>query len=306
MKLVLIFIFVGTVEFCHGQTSFIELSSPNHYEISNGKASKVNRPMVLIYDKNTFGFYEKNVGWKYFNTSNYSSKINPDGGLHEDFSNDETAVTPANYYIVNVDKEKDGITFQIILPTDFTYAAENAKAYSESGKTGTAYISDIKLYKMSLKRQDSINALKKEQEIVLQRNNKINDSIAIVQRDSLARTKYTTSLQKGNNFNKADVNWLLDTIKANVVTDLYFLSDFKITVDKNGVITGAAPTNNMAPADDKCIADINKAIIGKKITPFIAKNGKQYPSYCNLYISLQPSPIKQKGRAGFLLRSIHF
>ncbi len=138
------------------------------------------------------------------------------------------------------------------------------------------------------------------------RPQQVEDSLTIIKGDSLAITKYTASLQKGNNFNNADVNWLLDIIKANVITDLYLSSNFKIMVDMNGVITGAIPTNNMAPADDKCIEDINKAIIGKKVTPFIAKNGKQYPSYSNLYISLLPSPIKQKGHAGSLLRSVHF
>jgi hypothetical protein len=86
------------------------------------------------------------------------------------------------------------------------------------------------------------------------------------------------------------INWLADTLKAKMklATGDMIYSNFKIFIDQDGFITDASPSGSAGHFIPKYLPEIVNIIKGIKLIPFKGKNGKNYSSYTDVYISIIP------------------
>lgn len=106
------------------------------------KMIPIQKSISIIYNKEYCSFYVEGKGVTFFKTRSYETILHGDY-MHTSFLSEETNVTPDGWYSIVIDENKDGIIFQVILPSHagdriypngFTYLVKNAKKYSEDGK----------------------------------------------------------------------------------------------------------------------------------------------------------------------------
>ena len=102
----------------------------------------VKKSISIIYNKEYCTFWVEGKGATFFKTRGYETTLHGDY-IHTSFLSEETNVTPDGWYSIVIDENKDGIIFQVILPSHagdriypngYTYLVNKAEKYSENGK----------------------------------------------------------------------------------------------------------------------------------------------------------------------------
>lgn len=227
---------------------------------------------------------------------------------------EETETTPFGYYQISIYENKDGVMFEVSLPSyagdkvypdGFTYLVEKAQKYSENGKVdGNIQIENWKELEKQERINDSLIIVHREEKEMIERQNNIEDSLLNVKRDSLKNIGQHYIMMKGDNLNPIDIKFLMDTIAAKVTVEKndYFYNNFKIVIDANGFITGAVPYDRQGHIIEKYLPLIVEAINGIKVKAYEAPNGINYPSYAILYISLMWDPYEKPKKKKLLNR----
>ena len=300
-----LFLLITTIHL-KAQDYFSGLIGDSYIESSKGVEKKVNKTIYIVYNRNICTFYAEGQGAITFRIRNYRTELE-EGYMHTSFISEETNVTPDGHYWVMIDPNKNGTTFQVALPTDFTYLVMKTRKYSENGEVkNNAYIQNWKELNKKLKaEEDSLIIVEQKKEYANQKK-KIEDSLVILNRKVEKSNIEIKRLEGGDNSNNVDIRWLRDTVISKVKSEVFFSSDFKILIDKNGVITNATPKNLLPPEMEKYVSKITNVIKGQKTEPFKV-NGQTYPSFANVYISIPPevdSPKKGKKQSLKLLNII--
>ena len=308
------FLFVLCPVFAQGY--FFGLYANSYLETAkygSDKNVRVKKNISIIYNKDYCKFYVEGKGSFFFKTRNYERKMQGKY-LQTSFLSQETSTTPDHYYDVTIFESKDGIMFEVALtsyagdkvyPNGFTYLVEKADKYSENGKVnGNIQIENWKELEKQERINDSVIRVRREEEEKVLRQNKIEDSLFIVKRDSLRNIGQHYILMKGDNLNPIDIKFLMDTIaaKITVAKNDYFYNNFKILIDENGVITNAVPYDRQGHIIEKYLPLIDKAIAGIKVKAYEAPNGLNYPSYAILNITLMCDPNEKPKKKKLLNR----
>jgi hypothetical protein len=228
-------------------------------------------------------------GWVSFPVLHYKTDIMGDGTIMESFVNDETETAPYGRYNIMVFKSKTGYNFEIAMPQSYTLMGEHAEAYSENGRVPNApYIANWKELQAQFAKEDSLVKVKEQQRKEVAIRKKRDDSVEVAGRDSINNLNRIAKLNQGNNYQQLNIRYLADTLAARIRSTIYFYSDFKVHMDRDGIITKAEPVKPMAHNAEPLIVKINDELIGRKLKAYIAPDGNAYPSYTNLYITLLP------------------
>lgn len=291
---------VGSFSFA--QNYFLGLFANSYLETakySTDKMVRVKKSIYIIYNRDYCKFFVEGKDAIFFKTRGYQTRM-VGGYLHTDFISEETSTTPDGRYGIMIDENKDGIIFQVnipsypgdkVYPNGFTYLVEKAEKYSENGKVnGNIQILNWQELHRQQQIDDSVRTMRQAEKVKLNRQNEIDDSIFLIKRDSLKTIEEDLLYSKGDNYNSINIKWLSDTIaaKVKVSQNEYFYSDFKILIDSNGFVIQVIPNGKQGNIIEKYLPMIDKAISGIKLKAFKAKNGRYYPSYTTLYISLTP------------------
>jgi len=181
--------------------------------MKDGKENKVNKSMVLTYNRDYSILYiegEKNV---YFSNQQYTRDLN-EGQLHESYLSSETSTTPYGRYNIQIFHLKNQNIFEVVLP-GVTFYAEHAELYSENGKVQhNPYVNN---WKELLEKEEQRKNLDKQKNILIKdsiRKVEVKDSIQLVQLDSLKRAEKENELQSGNTYIAIDssVDFTLNSI----------------------------------------------------------------------------------------------
>ncbi len=297
---------VGSFSFA--QNNFLGLFANSYLETAKygvDKMVRVKKSIYIIYNRDYCKFYVDGQASIFFRTRGYQTKLIGEY-LHTEFISEETSTTSDGRYGIMIDENKDGIIFQVnipsypgdkVYPNGFTYLVEKAEKYSENGKVN-GNIQVLNWNELHLQQQvdDSIRTIRQAEKINIKRQSEIDDSMYIVKRDSLIRIAEDLRYSKGDNYNPVKIEWLADTIAAKVKVSQndYFYNDFKILIDSNGYVIKAIPNGKQGHIIEKYLPLIDNAIAGIKLKEFKAKNGRYYPSYATLYISLMYDPNTDK------------
>jgi hypothetical protein len=274
------------------QDSFRGLFADSYLETQhNGELKKINKPIYIIYNR-TYCQLSINGTEKSFETEAYSSSIK-NGNIEEGFLNAETKTINRGWYSINIlhdKKSKSTITVNMpLIPGGKAIIVPDAQVYSENGKvTGKVFINNWKELEQKLKYEDSLSKTKvKAVENLNVRRNSY-DSTSISKRDSFLLARQETALNNGNNFNQVNLNPLADVITKIIKPDKkdYFYSNFKVIIDKDGVIIDAFPEGKAGNIIDKYVPLIKNELLNKRVSPYKYKDGKTYQSYAYVYISL--------------------
>lgn len=276
------------------QDSFRGLFADSYLETQyNGELKKINKPIYIIYNR-TYCQLSINGIVRSFETEAYSSHIK-EGNIEEGFLNGENKTITRGWYSINIlhdKKSKSTITVNMpLIPGGKAIIVPDAQVYSENGKvTGKEFITNWKELEQKLKYEDSVSKSKVN---VLENINVLknsNDSTSTSRRDSFLLSRQETALKNGNNFNPINLNPLANVIAKKIEPDKkdYFYSNFKVIIDKDGVIIDAFPEGKAGNIIDKYVPLIKNELLNKRVTPYKYKDGKTYQSYAYIYISLVP------------------
>lgn len=286
------------------QNSYLGLFSKSYVldDANSGTEKKIIGNIYIVYNRDYCLFYVDGRGSNVFPTRSYTTQLIGEY-IHTSFLSEETNTTPDAYYGIMVDEGKKGKGFQVSI-NNITYFVEKSETFSPDGRvTGNVVVKNWKEIEQKMRLDDSLRIVmqKQWQDSLIKKN--IEDSFFIIRRDSLKLIKVDSQLELGNNYNQINLKWLNDTVVSKVNTDFYFTSIFKILIDKNGIVIGATPVNSLAPNFEKYVPLINKAVIGQRIKPF-ELNGKNYPSYAEVYISIPSEADKPKKDNKHILKSL--
>lgn len=267
------------------QNSMQGLFSNTYLELTSSGEQIIKKSIYIIYNREYCSFFVEGPGTMSFSTFNYQKSIQVDG-IHTFFLSLETSVTKEGWYGVDIVENKGGISFQVSQPNDITFYVAKAQKYTEDGKV-TSYLSVD--YDKSLKWirfEDSLAKAKSLEKIILKQQKDTEDSTYLVNRDSIKAEAKERKLTAGNNYNRTDLKWLAELVIKNVHISGYCYGDVKVIIDKDGIITKIEASKIFQ--GEQFIDPINTALVGQKTNPFVAANGKSYPSYGNVYIFLEP------------------
>jgi hypothetical protein len=304
ISLIILFLHSGFLSI-KAQDSFRGLFAESYFETQkNGELQKINKPFYIIYKINkpfyiiynrTYCQFSLNGSVSSFQTDAYSSGIK-EGNIQEGFLNAETKTINRGWYSIEIVHDKKGkstITVNMpLIPGGKAIVAPNAQVYSENGKvTGKVFINNWKELEQKLKYEDSLSKtkLKFAENVNVQKNS--DDSTGVSKRDSFLFARQETALNNGNNFNQVNLNPLANVISQKMKPEKkdYFYSNFKVIIDKDGLIIDAFPDGKGGNIIDKYVPLIKNELLNKQVSPYRHKNGKTYQSYAFVYISLVPN-----------------
>lgn len=293
MKFIIAFLLSLLQLFSNSQAQdyYSGLYSNNYYEPAQpgtGQLKLINKNICIVYNRGYCMFYEENRGASFFSTRNYTTSLQGKY-LHTSFVSQETNTTPDGYYGIMIDEDRDGIHFQVSLPNGQTYLATKARRYNSDGtEIAPIKITNYKENIARLKYEDSLSKAKlyATEKVAIQK--KIDDSLFLVKRDSTLIAIAEANLNKGNNFNPVSLNSLALEISKKIKTKNgeYFYSDYKVLIDKNGIIVDAFPMGTSGNVLEKYLPLVKNELLNQVVTPYKHKNGKTYPSYAQVYITL--------------------
>ena len=291
------------------------LIAKSFYILSNGKQTKVNKPIILTYNEYYSWLFIQGEKNQSFPNEQYTRDL-IGGQLHESYHSGETNTTLADHYTIQIFHQKGNNIFEIgSFITGTTFYAENAELYSEVGKViHNPYVKNwkevIEKRKADLEKTKMIN----DSIVVVKKKTKMLDSLKVLRNDSIHMVEAEKSLQSGNNFIfldakvKYELNKIIEQkvkLKKNEV--LYW--DWIIKIDKDGNIYEAHPDENYRAGHliPSYVQEINKAFINLTVKPYLAPNGKFYPSYSKIDVTvngiMEPSG---QGRRSLFDRVLHF
>lgn len=284
---------------CFSQ-DYYTLLAHSYVIMKDGKENKVNKAMVLTYNRDYSILYiegEKNV---HFSNEQYTRDLN-EGQLHESYLSSETSTTPYGRYNIQIFHLKNQNIFEVVLP-GVTFYAGHAELYSENGKVQhNPYVTNWKELLVKEEQRKSKEELRKSLEKTKNkfitdsiRKVEVKDSIRLIRLDSMKRVEAENKLLSGDTYISIDrnIDFTLNSIvqkKINLKNDEFIIYSWKIIIDKEGVITDALPDENNKGGHliSSYIPAINNALINQRIKPFVAQNGNNYPFYSTVDICLK-------------------
>ena len=278
---------------CFSQ-DYYTIVAKNFYVTNNGVKTKVNGVISLTYSKEQSVLYIEGKGSLSFQNEQYTRDLN-EGSLHENFLSGETSTTLYGHYSISIYQMKNNNIIVIgSFKTGATFYAEHAQLYSENGKV--VHNPYVENWKELLETEELRKNLVKTKEKLINdsiRKVEVKDSIRRIQLDSMKMVEAENKLLSGDTFIAIDrsVDFTLNSIVEKSVKlkkNEFIYSNWKITIDKEGIITNAQPDEKYKGGHiiSSYVSAINNALINQRIKPFVAQNGNKYPFYSNVYINL--------------------
>ena len=283
MKFFLFTLFLAGSLVGFGQRFMFGLYSPYYSDVRTEK--RVNKSISIIYNDRYCKFSVGGQAVAFFTSLNYSRSIEKDG-LHTDFISDETDYTPMGYYQVIIVENKKGISYQVAVRNGSTYYVGNAKKYNENGEVHGRISMDYDATIREMNKNDSLNKVDIAKSLLIAQNKKTEDSLWVVNRDSLTNISKITQLNTGDNYNSVDIKWMQDVVVKKLKINKYCYGDIKVHIDSKGTVTSASILSHIQGGE--YIEQISSALVGLQTTPWHLL-GKPYPSYAIFYVSLEPT-----------------
>lgn len=117
---------------------------------------RIKQNIALVYNHNYCYLYFGGKGSQFFPVREFKKSMSGPY-THTSFISKETDVTPDGYYLVMIDENKSGVTFQVSLPNGYTYISDRSKKFSPNGpvKSNIQVLNYDEIIKMQNK-QDSL------------------------------------------------------------------------------------------------------------------------------------------------------
>jgi hypothetical protein len=242
--------------------------------------SNTKKEFCIIYNENSC-LLKINGVVTLFKINSYARKLT-NNNIQESFTNLETDNYPEGWFDININNRQaksNEITINIPkIKGGYFYYIEDALDISlDSINKNKSLIAKWKNFQHNVYNAEPDTLTKEEIE-------KINE------KDSLIALVIDSIYSMGDNYNQQQIKWL-DELIASVVkvkNGESFYKDFKILIDANGYITQIYPVDRNDMLAKKYQNKISNAVVGIKLIPFKGTNGKYYPSYKTLYITLLP------------------
>jgi len=245
----------------------------------------VKKTISIAYNDTYCQVYHHGKVYNFKNLS-YVKKIT-NSGVVETITTAENIEFQAGWFTISIHYNFDKTnSINIDLPLEkcgHFYYASALDTFSE--KDTLIYAAYIKAWK------NFYTEANKQNENILskQKYNPLKEKLQKT-KDSVIAAKLDSAFMKGDNYNQQQIRWLSDTVASKIKLSKgeQFYKNFKLLIDDKGVVTKVISLSEQDQMLEKYMPTINYIILGSQLTPYLAINGKHYPSYKTLYIRLYP------------------
>lgn len=286
VKILLLLLFQVNTLFLHAQDYFKGLITHSYAESKCfSDLIDVKKTISIAYNDTYCQVYHHGKIYNFKNLS-YVKKITK-SGLVETITTAENADFQAGWFTITINHNFDKTnSINIDLPLEkcghFYYASGLITFSEKDSLIYPAYIQAWKTFYAEASNQDE-NLLSKE------KYNPLKERLQ-KSKDSVIAAKLDSAFMKGDNYNLQQIRWLSDAVASKIKLSKgeQFYKNFKLLIDDKGVVTKVISLSEQDQVLEKYMPAINDIILGTQLTPYLAINGKYYPSYKTLYIRLYP------------------